>query len=59
MIDADCGFNMLFNRRKIVFSRGRISIKASLWKINSGNVSSKEKKKTAQTKGGDNDAAAL
>lgn len=55
MIDADCGFNMLFNRRQIVFSGGRISIKAFLWKINSGNVSSK----TAQTKGGDNDTAAL
>jgi len=55
MIDADCGFNTLLNRQQIVFSRGRISIKAFLWKINNSNAFSK----TAQTKEGDNDMAAL
>lgn len=55
MIDADCGFNILLNRQQIVFSRGRISIKAFPWKINSGDVFSKP----AQTKEGDNDMAAL
>lgn len=54
MIDADCGFNTLLNREQIVFSRGRISIKAFLWEINNGNVFSK----TAKTKEGDNGTAA-
>lgn len=46
MIDADCAFNTLLNRQQIVFNRGRISIKAFLWKINSSDVFGGEKKST-------------
>lgn len=46
MINADCAFNTLLNRQQIVSNRGRISIKAFLWKINSSDVFGGEKTKS-------------